>query len=234
MKLITWNSNCSFRTKFNQILKNKPDILIIPESENVETFKKYQNEMNFNTHIWDGAVSYKGLSVFTFNDYYAEIAPFYNPDFKYIIPIYIKNKDKTFLLLAVWSKLAKNKTLSYITQVCLALEEYKEYIDKNTIIAGDFNSNKQWDNLFNRKYNHSYLLNLLNNLDFISVYHNFYNQKQGEETAPTHYYHRNKEKSFHIDFMFIHKDRNIQSFSLGNFNDWISLSDHVPLFTEIM
>ena len=127
MKLITWNSNCSFRTKFNQILKNKPDILIIPESENVETFKKYQNEMNFNTHIWDGAVSYKGLSVFTFNDYYAEIAPFYNPDFKYIIPIYIKNKDKTFLLLAVWSKLAKNKTLSYITQVCLALEEYKEY-----------------------------------------------------------------------------------------------------------
>ena len=114
------------------------------------------------------------------------------------------------------------------------IEEYKEYIDKNTIIAGDFNSNKQWDNLFNRKYNHSYLLNLLNNLDFISVYHNFYNQKQGEETAPTHYYHRNKEKSFHIDFMFIHKDRNIQSFSLGNFNDWISLSDHIPLFTEIM
>ena len=77
-------------------------------------------------------------------------------------------------------------------------------------------------------------MNLLNNLDFISVYHNFYNQKQGEETAPTHCYHRNKEKSFHIDFMFIHKDRNIQSFSLGNFNDWISLSDHVPLFAEII
>ena len=190
--------------------------------------------MNFNSHIWDGAVSYKGLSVFTFNDYYAEVAPFYNSDFKHIIPTYIKNKDKTFLLLAVWSKLVKNKTLSYIAQVCLALEEYKKYIDKNTIIAGDFNSNKQWDNLFNRKYNHSYLLSFLSNLDFISVYHNFYNQKQGEETIPTLYYHRNKEKSFHIDFMFIHKNRNIQNFSLGSCEDWISLSDHVPLFAEIM
>ena len=36
MKIITWNCNMAFRKKANNIISKNPDILIVPECENLE------------------------------------------------------------------------------------------------------------------------------------------------------------------------------------------------------
>ena len=36
MKIIIWNCKMKFRQKFHEVFNLKPDILVIPESENIE------------------------------------------------------------------------------------------------------------------------------------------------------------------------------------------------------
>lgn len=214
-------------------MTSKPDIMVISESENPEKLINFKEDIGFKSHIWDGDIAHKGLSIFTCNDYKATPTEFYTRDFKYIIPVHIKGSDSDFIFIGVWTKLIKSKALSYIAQACLAIEYYKGHINEQTIIAGDFNSNAQWDNLFNRKYNHAYLLKLLDSLGFVSVYHKVKGEEHGAETMPTHFYHRDEAKGFHIDYIFVHKSRKIKNFKIGDFKEWGELSDHVPMEFEI-
>lgn len=40
MKVVTWNCNQAFRKKYENILSYKPDLLIVPECEHPDNFKK--------------------------------------------------------------------------------------------------------------------------------------------------------------------------------------------------
>ena len=55
---------------------------------------------------------------------------------------------------------------------------------------------------------------------------------QGHESEPTFYMYRSKKKPYHIDYCFYNKE-NIKNLDIGKFEDWINLSDHMPIVLDI-
>ncbi len=125
--------------------------------------------------------------------------------------------------------------LSYIGQFWHYLQAHKSALGPSTIIAGDFNSNTIWDQP-RRTWNHSDCVRELEDLGFRSLYHHVSNEGQGREICPTFYLHRHEVKAYHIDFVFAHEKRlSGQSVStrVGSANDWLPLSDHMPIVVDL-
>lgn len=235
MKLISWNCNGAFRNKFELLERYKPDIMIIQESESREELARYRIKIPFRQHIWISERSYKGMSIFLRNGWKAEIADFYDEKFQCIVPLIFSRGMVKFLLIAVWTKHIGLHSKSYVVQAFRAMQAYKDYLREDTIIIGDFNSNKIWDNLFRRDQNHSSLIAFLEEMSFFSIYHRQSGEAQGSETVPTIYLYRRRERGYHIDYAFIHNSSfaRIKKFSIGKYDEWSASSDHMPVFLEM-
>lgn len=237
MKIISWNCNCAFRNKFHLLMDEKPDVMIIPESESPEYLESHRGNIPARCHLWAGKTPSKGLSIFTFNGYSARIADFYNPNYKFIVPVEIRKGTHKFLLFAVWTITAENNNTysGYVVQACKALQYYRPQLREDSILAGDFNSNKLWDTHFTRSYNHSSLIELLCGQGFFSLYHHLRGEAQGEETTGTLYMLKQENRPYHIDYFFMHHSLmpQVKKFQIGTYADWIAASDHMPLTLEI-
>jgi len=123
---------------------------------------------------------------------------------------------------------------SYIGQVWKFLQIHKsDLVGKKVIIIGDFNSNIIWDKL-DRWWNHSDVVRELAAIKIESLYHKFFNEQQGAETRPTFYMHRKTHKPYHIDYAFCSSEFLQNSeIQIGEVNDWIKLSDHMPLIIDL-
>ena len=236
MKIIAWNCNGAFRKKNAEILSLNPDILIVSECENLEKLKIGTLSPEPKDSKWFGENSNKGIGVFAYGDYTFELSNEYNPKYKYVIPLRVHGQGKSFLLLCVWTKENKyNKNASYIGQVWYAINYYSNLFSTcDTIIIGDFNSNKQWDHK-RPETNHSQVVQFLKRYDIESLYHLKYKENQGEESAPTFFLHKKLIKPYHIDYCFASKEIHKKKFDveIGVFNDWIHISDHVPVIVKL-
>lgn len=234
MKLITWNCNGAFRNKNHLFDEGDYDILIVQECENpLESTKDYK-EWSSN-YLWIGNNKNKGLGVFCKEDFtlkkldWSDINTNYkNEQLESFLPCLI---NEEIILIAVWTKKANSEVFGYIGQMWKYLQLHKEKLrDKKVIITGDFNSNAIWDK-WDRWWNHSDVVNELEELGIKSLYHYVMNEEQGKETNPTFYLQRKLEKPYHIDYIFVSNhfiDKN-SSFSIGNINKWLDFSDHLPL-----
>jgi hypothetical protein len=114
------------------------------------------------------------------------------------------NDDIT--LLGVWTKKNHSEYFGYIGQFWKYLQIHKGKLSLGrTIVCGDFNSNVRWDKS-DSWWNHSDVVQELENIGLQSVYHHVNNEKQGEETKPTLYHQKNIEKKYHVDYAFISDD----------------------------
>ena len=123
---------------------------------------------------------------------------------------------------------------SYISQVYEAVVNNPQWFaGKPSILCGDLNSNKMWDEE-GETGSHSALVSLLEKHSLISAYHYFFSERQGAETRPTHYSSRWK-RGYHIDYVFLPRRwaSPIKSVEVGKHGDWSNLSDHVPLCVEV-
>jgi hypothetical protein len=82
---------------------------------------------------------------------------------------------------------------------------------------------------------HLTLVTLLTSLGFVSAYHTFFGEEQGQELRPTLYFQWNKLKPFHIDYCFLPGSwvKQIARIEVGGYNEWKGLSDHRPLVVDI-
>ena len=115
-----------------------------------------------------------------------------------------------------------------------ALPRYSGFLaNAPSIVLGDFNSNASLD--YGRAVNHSAVDRKLATLGFRSAYHGFFGEEQGEETRPTHYFQRKKNRPFHIDYCYLPSQWlvNVTNVTVGEFSDWATLSDHVPLVVTL-
>jgi exodeoxyribonuclease III len=239
MKVITWNCNMAFRKKYKNILSYEPDLLVIPECEHPENFK----DTFYSDVLWVGNNNKKGLGVFSFNDIKMSLHKSYREEYKYVLPIEILLNDKKIMtLIAIWAQ--DNKEVPkrrYIGNVWCALNHYKGLLETPIIIAGDFNWNVIWD--IDKYPLHGTLndvINLLRFYDIHSTYHSIpdtlfnTNTEFGYEKDPTLFLLKKKEKPYHIDYIFASKNfiNNIELCFVGKYKDWISLSDHMPVFAE--
>ena len=231
MRIISWNSNMAFRKKWNQIIKFKPDILVIQECEIESKYTKNQLIPNYNQFIWIGENQNKGIGIISFNDYNIKISKSYNKSFKYFIPIEVTG-NHTFNLYAIWAMPNKNSTLnSYVGQIWNAINFYDKVFKKDSILVGDWNSNTIWDKK-RKTGNHSQVVNFLDRYNINSIYHELNHEIHGKESKPTLFLLKKKNKPFHIDYCFATKTLITQNtkIEIGNFEDWITFSDHMPVF----
>lgn len=234
MKIITWNCNGAFRKKFEAISKLDADIYIIQECENpIQTNDIKYIEWSKN-YFWIGDNKNKGIGIFAKPEIKIEKLEwsneFKNNDVKYFLPCRI-NDD--FNLLAIWTHRNNSPNFGYIGQLWKYLQINKTKFD-DIILAGDFNSSSIWDQ-WDRWWNHTDVINELNELGIESFYHKFTNELQGKETNPTLYFQRKKLRPYHIDYIFgsqkfVEKILNIK---IGQYDEWIGISDHMPIDCEI-
>lgn len=231
MKIITWNCNMAFRKKADFILKYKPDILVVPECEHPDKLVFAPGTPKPKDSLWVGENLNKGLGIFSYGNYRFSVHKSYNRDIKLIVPILVKGGALEFTLFAIWANNSSDKDGQYIEQVWKAIRQYDKLLTgKKNILIGDFNSNTIWDKQ-HRVCSHSNVVELLGKKKIVSAYHVCHKQGQGTEAHPTLYMYRHEDKPYHIDYCFVSADlaEGLKQVEVGGFNEWCSLSDHVPL-----
>lgn len=234
MKLITWNCQGAFRKKADIILAQRPDILVVQECEHPDKLLYSSTTQRPKDFLWFGDDQNKCLGVFSYSDYRFQVLEQHNPDFKTILPIAVIGGPVDFTLFAIWANNPQDSRNQYIEQVWKAINHYDRLLDNGkTILIGDFNSNKIWDNK-HRERNHSKVVEMFANKQIYSIYHKHFNQEQGKENQPTFYLQRNKDKPYHIDYCFASADilDKLQNIEIGIFENWITLSDQSPLMID--
>ena len=233
MKILTWNCNGALRKKFKYLIDFDADIYVVQECENPLETKNDEFMQWAENHLWIGDNKNKGIGIFANKSIQLEKLNWtdYHKDqkVKHFLPCRINN---TFDLLAVWTHKNNAPTFGYIGQLWKYLQVNKLYFDK-ILILGDFNSNVFWDKR-SRWWNHSDVVRELKDIGIESLYHQHYNEEQGKETRYSLYLQKNLEKKYHIDYVFgsIDFQTGLKKMEIGDINQWIIISDHMPLMCE--
>lgn len=225
----------AFRKKASIILAQKPDILVVVECEHLEKLVYTTDTPNPTDSLWFGKNQHKGLAIFSYGNYRFKVLENHNENFKMIIPIEVTGGPLPFNLFLIWAYNPDDNDGRYITQVWKAITHYDELItDRPTMLIGDFNSNTIWDYKKHRMGSHSSVVKQLEDKRIFSTYHIHHKQKQGSEEHPTFYMYRHSHRPYHIDYCFASEDLvvNLKSVEVGNYDDWIQYSDHVPLIVD--
>lgn len=245
MKIVTWNCNGALRKKTEQLSKLNADIYIVQECEDpAQSTKAYQEWAG--KYLWIGESKNKGIGIFPKHG--NDIEPLLwsgsfaikglhsssrsltwkTKDLKLFLPFTLNDE---FTILAVWTKgNSENQAFAYMGQLWKYLQIHRTDLTGNdTILIGDLNSNSQWDKE-DRWWSHTDVVNELSEIGLNSMYHLSTNELQGFESKPTFYHHRRKEKAYHIDYVFASNNlAQTSNVTVGAFEDWIEVSDHMPL-----
>jgi hypothetical protein len=103
MKIITWNCNMAFRKKADFIPTYKPDILIVPECENLDKLTFDPNKPKPTDLLWFGTNENKGLGIFSYCHFKVKLLKNHNRELKMIIPISVTGGQLDFTLYAIWA-----------------------------------------------------------------------------------------------------------------------------------
>ena len=222
----------AFRKKKSQILQYEPDILVIQECENPEMKGDWSV---FSDWLWIGDNEHKGLGVFSRNNLSLELADVEGPGGRYAIPV---TTDGSVDVLGVWAMNdEKHPERRYIGQVYTALQDHREFLNHNTVVVGDFNWNLMWDKSLKSPLcgNFDDTVDILYSCGLHSSYHTLNDTNFGNESIPTFFMHKKRDREYHIDYIFI-PDRAVESvaeFSIGSYENWIDASDHMPIMIEM-
>ncbi|QGA81546.1 endonuclease/exonuclease/phosphatase family protein [Halomicrobium sp. LC1Hm] len=227
--IATWNCNMAFREKKYPLLEEDTDILVVPECENPETKGGWDE---FTDWKWMGENDNKGLGVFTRNGISIESVTEIE-GCRYAMAVRTNLLD----LLAVWAMNEKrNPRQRYIGQVWTALQSYSDFVSDNAIVLGDFNWNIIWDESPKSPLcgNFSETVEELNKHGLRSVYHQVTGDEFGEEASPTLFMHKKEDRPYHTDYVFF-PEAMLKSadISVGNYDEWIDASDHMPIIIDV-
>lgn len=222
MKIVSWNCNGKFREKFKSIIQFDAEIYVIQECENPSNYKDTEYYYFANNYIWVGEDKNKGLGVFAKRN----LNLYRNNWNAYCLRNFISvNINHKFDLVGVWA------CNPYIEEYYIYQSIHMDKYGDNTIVIGDFNSNKIWDKKHKNR-NHTNVVKFLEEKGLISAYHYIYNDNQGEEKINTFYLYRHLDKGYHIDHCFVNKDK-IISYKVEDNKVWLKYSDHMPIILEI-
>ena len=248
MKIVTWNCNGALRKKLVEVDSLNADVLIVQECEDPSRSTKAYQDWAGN-HLWIGTNKNKGIGIFPKNENTIEALnwsgtfhisglntqstsmTWSTEELLLFLPFRLNGK---YNLLGCWTKGSDAQIFGYMGQFWKYLQIHRDDLNqKNTIIAGDFNSNAKWDKK-DRWWSHTDTLNELSSINIESLYHYQKDEPQGGESKPTFFLHRNEAKPYHIDYVFMSSHLLSQSsIELGDMNNWLAVSDHLPLIVTI-
>jgi exonuclease III len=228
MKIVSWNCNGAFRKKYHFLDSLEADILVVQECEDPSRSEGVYRAWAQN-HLWYGKTKNKGIGIFAKTGIQLEKIEWPDDGLELFLPCRI---DNNFNMLAVCTKELKSSNFAYIGQFWKYLQKHKAALAAGKIIiCGDFNSNVRWDKR-RRSWNHSDVVRELNEIGISSLYHQVHAEIQGVETRPTFFLHRDRAKSYHIDYAFASScfvSARQVTFEVGEMETWLPISDHLPI-----
>lgn len=223
MKILSWNCNGKFREKFKEIIKLDADIYVIQECENPLTCSSKDYLAFSKNSFWSGENPNKGIGIFAKSCIAIEKNHWEAYCLRNFLSVNINNE---FNLLGVWT--GKPYIEEYYIYQSINIGNF----DLNTIIFGDFNSNKIWDRK-HEKRTHTAVVNELKEIGLESVYHHFYHENQGEESVNTFFLYRHLNRGYHIDHCFANIPK-VKKYTVLSDESWLEFSDHVPIVLELL
>lgn len=238
LRIVTWNCNEGFSEKYKKIQEFDADLYIIQECREPADYKDHTDKefLNFiKNSLWTGHLQKKsvegvsnGIGIFAMKNH--KISDNYweeeNPG--HYISCCI---DEKINLLAVWPQWTEEECCA--TDFSSYLEKYKESIDSDYIIAGDFNIDARYKHQSNEcKIKSKKFFENLNEKGLFSAYHEFFSEDHGVETRKTFHFAKNEKGTSHLDYLFSNKARIIKV-ELGDPKIWLKYSDHVPLIVDL-
>jgi exonuclease III len=234
MRIVTWNCQGAYRKKAQQLSGFAADLVIIQECECPAKLRFPANGQRPTDLLWQGDNPDKGVGVFAHvGDLRYTLYEQYNPAIRHCIPIQVSGAFDLHLL-AIWAMGHPIKARSYVGQLYAALQWYADFIrEKETIIIGDWNSNAIWDRE-RAVTNHSAVIELLDAVGLVSIYHTYFGEAHGQEQQNTFFLHRIPQKGYHLDYCVAPKSwlPRLKSVEVGAYEAWSGYSDHMPLFVE--
>ena len=240
MRIVVWNCRMALAKKRDLLYQLRPDIAVIPECSRASM--NLCREDGFDTRWWGGN-KHKGLGVLAAKPYSLDAAcrpgrsprPS-QPRQRWIAPVHVRG-PLDFLLLSVWAcPVGTSREHNYVGQTYDAIVRHPRWFGETlpTVICGDFNSNPIFDP-GRKKKTHSAVVRLLADRGLASAYHEFFSEPQGAESRPTYYFWHRRERSFHIDYIFLPRTwmNRVRDFEVGSYSQWRPASDHVPIVVEI-
>lgn len=231
MRFTTWNCRVGgFRRKASRISSLRPDVLVVPECEDLRSLLLLDGELQPSSRDWHPAsVSTRGVGVLSYTGAELVAAPPLGRPIEFFVPLVATKGPETCQVAAVWTSATEDRSTTY-RQAHEGLDRYRDWIKaRDTVIMGDFNNatddRKPWRELVER----------IEALGLVSAYHQFFHEDFGQESRKT-YFHRGKESSTrHIDYCFIPAAwaPRIKNVEVGLHGEWSELSDHVPVTVDI-
>jgi exodeoxyribonuclease-3 len=232
MKLITWNCARGFEKKKDKIFTGDPDIVVIQECSRKSTARLLSHPYDA---LWVGSHPNIGMGIFYRKaEWSARRLRESTDGIEWVVPFEIGGPEN-FTLIAVWACAVRGrKRESYVGQVNRALKNHPDWFAKGPVIAaGDFNSNARWDEE-RPGWNHSTMVAQLRSFGLSSVYHTVRNEEHGKEATPTFHLHKNREKDFHLDYIFAPDTWQPRlQIDVGDCSEWLEHSDHCPLTLKL-
>ena len=232
MKIVTWNCNGYFSTKFPAILKEDADIYVIQECDNPLTVDSVEYLDFASNYYWVGDNPSYGLGIFAKDNIKLELIDLDDKGLRYFIPVRV-NDD--FNLLGIWTNpdMDGNKVIHYPKEITKYFEEHKDsgFFTEDMIMCGDFNCDVRLVNKTHGKNVHE-MMDKLSEKGLVDVYHYLNDETQGEESKSTFFMNRNLAKPFHLDHVFASPSK-VKDLQIPDPEYWMKLSDHVPIIFEI-
>jgi hypothetical protein len=216
------------KKKATSLFGMEPDIAIVQECSKSDAESLQGGSYS---SLWFGENPKKGLAIFYKSQW--TLRQLAEPDHRWIVPLEVKGPEN-FTLLAVWAWSEKGGIPSYVRLIRQFLAAHPIWFGNGPVVmAGDFNSNCQWDKAPSR--DHFSLVEQLAQHGLISAYHSHHNQQQGSETRPTFHKGRKSDNPYHIDYIFMPREwiARLDNLEVGTFDDWARLSDHCPLTIDV-
>ncbi|MEP4076401.1 endonuclease/exonuclease/phosphatase family protein [Haloferula sp.] len=223
MRIRVWNVNKGFQSKAQEAFRGNPDVVVLPESPRDFVRDGW-------AWGWAGRNRNSGIGIGISNALHRTDLRRICTQREWFSIVELDLPEPT-VVVGVWacySASPRKREMGPTNSSLPAL--IKEIGDRRAIVAGDFNNGSYWDQE-GRADNFQNTVNALRDAGLVSAYHQFHEKEFGAEADPTFYSKRQETSPHHIDYCFIPEDwcERLDSVEVGRYQDWISLSDHMPL-----
>jgi exodeoxyribonuclease-3 len=236
LRIVAWNCNLALHDKYNHLLALKPDLAIVPECAEPDVLRRKAPGFEFSDCEWQGDQVNRGLGVFTFGALSLRRHQSWERHYHLFLPLEVRGAAR-INLLAVWA--FNDRVPATVTPnpktTKQAVAHYAEFLRAAPpVVAGDFNASIVWDDqpTFER---FGGVDDDLRALGLESAYHRANGHTFGQEPDATHFWQKNAEQRYHIDYVYLPTEwqQAVRTVAIGGSAEWLARSDHAPRHSRI-
>lgn len=235
-RIAVWNCARALHSKCDKLSSLGVDVAIVPECAEPDILRRKAPDFAFTDCEWTGENKDIGLGVFSFGKTTLRRHQSWDRSHHIFLPVEVRGATSPNLL-AVWAfnQRVPATVTPNPTTTRHALEHYAPFLTTSpSVVAGDFNSNVMWDE--DGKYSSfAEVDRTLGSYGLVSAYHAHSGEALGKETRPTHFLQRNRDKTYHIDYVYIPRSwaERKPEVTVGGVEEWLGVSDHAPVVVTV-